>query len=57
LKLVDAIATGKIDYELISLPNSQKKFINLVKLISTSSEDENDFVSQYEKVLSTKPRL
>ena len=69
LKLVDAINEEKFDSEMLkreairqpqSIDTSEiddyKKFEQLVTTISLSSEDQNDFMSQYEKVLSTKPR-
>lgn len=64
LKLVDAIVEGKFDLEKLtnevfrcsSNNMDYKRFQQLVDIISTSSNDQNDFMSQYEKVLSTKPK-
>lgn len=36
---------------------SQKEFEELANIISTSSEDLDDFMSQYENVLSKKPKV
>lgn len=41
-------------YDNMSDQTHLKRFESLVRTISTSSEDENDLMSQYEKVLSTK---
>lgn len=70
LKLVDAIAREVFDTEkLTSIINRDREnifnkwtfnetdsdyFEDLAKTISTSTEDLDDFMSQYEKVLSTK---
>ncbi len=50
------LETGKYLLEFLTLPEDYKKFNYLVTTIATSSEDENDFMSQYEKVLSTRPK-
>lgn len=73
LKLVDAIdreifdpkeLTNIIEKEHESIFNkytfditTPENFENLVNLISTSSEDVNDFISQYERILSTKRKI
>lgn len=43
-------------FDNLSEKEHYKRFERLATTISTSSEDQNDFMSQYEKVLSTKPK-
>lgn len=43
-------------YDYRSEEEHYKRFEDLVTTIATSSEDTNDFMTQYEKVLSTKPK-
>lgn len=73
LKLIDAIARKVFDPEeltkriednreelfmqLLFDEVSHNNFENLVKSIATSPEDIDDFMSQYERVLSKKPNL
>lgn len=49
---VSKLKDDDIIYRVLLEKTSQKDFEWLVNTISTSSEDVNDFVSQYEKVLS-----
>lgn len=73
LKLIDAIDKKLFDPQELTSKISENKdelqmqllfdetdyhnFENLVKTISTSSEDIDDFMSQYEHVLTNKPKL
>lgn len=43
-------------YDYRSEKEHYKRLESLVTTIATSSEDTNDFMTQYEKVLSTKPK-
>lgn len=73
LKLIDALLLDKFDiekmtteiikreqssyYENLTDAEHLKRFKNIVETISTSTEDEDDFMSQYEKVLSFKQKV
>lgn len=68
LKLIDALAIDKFDLKEIlreikrhsnsmTVQEHLERFTYLVRTISSSSADENDFMSQYEKVLSKKTKI
>jgi len=56
-KIKEKLQTGEYWYDFLTEEESYKDFEFLVSTISTSSEDQNDFMSQYEKVLSTKSQV
>jgi len=54
--LIDIIDKNNATYEKANRKPLYKNFENIVSTISTSSEDEDDFLSQYEKVLKKSHR-
>jgi len=55
-QVVDDYHHQEKDYHNVSEQDSYQRFLHLASLIATSSEDMDDFMGQYEKVLSTKPK-
>ena len=54
--LIDKEKDDLLSYSLFS-DNSFQNFEFIVNSIATSTEDRDDFVDQYERVLRTRPKL